>query len=211
MHECTYKKLGQQLKSVAYGDAKMSQQTGKILLYRVLAEVSINLNASKAYNAEDRQIRWTTYKNLFLWFNNWEQDLVDLGFAYVHPTTGIVVIPIKQLKCIVNIDATCLSLDGSNNVRGGWPEVILYNPRIHQIEKATLKSSLTSTMITRSNAAREAIIPHFQYQSKAKSEDMMRLQYDVAEHMPRVVGQLGGERAILWTSLYPDAKNMPGH
>ena len=33
-----------------------------------------------------------------MWFDNWERDLVDLGFAYVDPTTGIAVIPIKQLK-----------------------------------------------------------------------------------------------------------------
>ncbi len=58
---------------------------------------------------------------------------MDLEFAYVDPMTGIVVIPIEQLKRIVNIDETCLSLDGSDNVRGGWPEVYLYDPRIHQM------------------------------------------------------------------------------
>ena len=68
-----------------------------------------------------------------MWFDNWEQYLVDLGFANVDPTTGIVVIPIEQLKHINNIDETCLSLDGSDNVSGGWPEVYLYDPRIHQM------------------------------------------------------------------------------
>jgi hypothetical protein len=70
---CT-KKLVQRLKSVACGDAEMSQQTGNVLPYRVLADISIHLNAAKAYNAEDRRLRWTTYKNLSMWFNNWEQD-----------------------------------------------------------------------------------------------------------------------------------------
>lgn len=93
---------------------------------------------------------------------------MDLGFANVHPSTGKVVIPVEQLKRIINIDETCLSLDGSDNVRGGRPEVYLYDPRIHQVGKATSKSSLTSTMITGSNAAGEAIVPHFQFQSKAK-------------------------------------------
>ncbi len=147
-----------------------------------------------------------------------------------------MIIPIKQLKRIVKIDETCVSLDGSDNVRGGRPEVILYNPRIHQVGKAISKCSLTSTMITGSNAAGEAIMPHFQYQSKAKSEDMMRLQYDVAEHMPLLVGQfrLGKEQSWPVTfgqnekggmdkvefekyllnsivPLYLDGKNMPGH
>ncbi len=126
-----------------------------------------------------------------MWFDNWEQYLVDLGFANVDPTTGIVVIHIEQLKHIINIDETCLSLDGSDNVRGGRPEVYLYDPTIHQVGKALSKSSLTSTMITGSNAAGEAIVPHFQFQSTAKSDDTMQLQYDVAEHMPRVVSQFG--------------------
>ncbi len=98
---------------------------------------------------------------------------MDLGFAYVHPTTGRLVIPIEQLMRIVNIDETCLSLDGSDNIRGGRPEVICYDPRIHQVGKATSKSSLISTMITGSNAFGEAIVPHFQFQSKAKSNDTM--------------------------------------
>ena len=171
-----------------------------------------------------------------MWFDNWEQDLVDLGFANFDPTTGIVVIPIEQLKHINNIDETCLSLDGSDNVRDGRPEVYLYDPTIHQVGKALSKSSLTSTMITRSNAAGETIVPHFQFQSKAKSDNTMRLQYDVAEHMPHVVSQFGCEEERSWpvtfgqnekggmdevefekylinsiVPLYPDAKNIPGH
>ncbi len=146
-----------------------------------------------------------------------------------------MVIPIEQLKCIGNIDETCLSLNGSDNVRGGRHEVILYNPRIHQVGKATSKSSLTSTMITGSNAAGEAIVPHFQYQLKVKSKDKMRLQYDMAEYMPHVVGQFrwgkeqswpvtfgqnekGGMDEVefeeyLFNSIVPLylAKNMPGH
>ena len=155
--------------------------------------------------------------------------MVDLGFAYVD-----VVIPIKQLKRIVNIDETCLSLDGSDNInngRGERPEVYLYDPRLHQVGKASSKSSLTSTMITGSNAAGEAIVPHFQFQSKAKSDDTMQLQYDVVEHMPRVVVQFGCEEERFGQNenggmdevefekyllnsivpLYPGAKNMPGH
>ena len=127
------------------GDQELPHDTGHTLLCRVLSEVAISLNASKTQSAEDRRIRWATYKNLSMWFDNWEQDLVDMGFAYVDPTTGIVVIPIEQLKHIINIDETCLSLDGSDNVRGGRPEVYLYDPRIHQVEKASSKSSLTST------------------------------------------------------------------
>ena len=92
-----------------FGDQELPHDTGHTLLHRVFSEVAISLNASKTQSAEDQRIRWTTYKNLSTWFDNWERDLVDLGFAYVDPTTGIVVIPIEQLKRIVNIDETSVS------------------------------------------------------------------------------------------------------
>ena len=31
---------------------------------------------------DDRQIQWATYGNLILCFDDWEKDLVELGFAY---------------------------------------------------------------------------------------------------------------------------------
>jgi len=115
----------------------------------VLRDSAVNLNAAKGKNREDRRIRWTTYKNLLLWFDNWERDLVELGFAYYDPITNKVCIPREQLINILNFDETCMSMDGSTQNRGGRPEVILYDPRFPQVGKATCKkSSLTSTMIT---------------------------------------------------------------
>jgi len=112
----------------------------------VLSDSAVNLNAAKGKNREDRRIRWTTYKNLLLWFDNWERDLVELGFAYYDPITNKVCIPREQLINILNFDETCMSMDGSTQNRGGRPEVILYDPRFPQVGKATSKSSLTSTM-----------------------------------------------------------------
>ena len=95
-----------------------------------------------------------------------------------------------------------MSLDESDNIRGGWPEVFLYNPRIHKVGKTTLKSPLSSTMITRNNAFGKAIVPHFQFASKAKCYDMMRLQYDVVECIPCVLGQLGCEEERSWQKTF---------
>jgi len=114
-------------------------------LTRVLRYSAMNINAAKGKNREDSRIRWTTYKNLSLWFDNWEGDLVDLGFAYYDPTSK-VCIPEEQLKNILNFDETCMSMDGSTQNHGSRPEVILYDPRFPQVGKATSKSSLTSTM-----------------------------------------------------------------
>jgi hypothetical protein len=68
--------------------------------------------------AEDRRVRWTTHANISSWFDNWEFDLVDLGFA-VRAADGKVTIPDKQLPFIINFGETCLSLDGTEGRRGG--------------------------------------------------------------------------------------------
>ena len=124
---------------------------------------------------------------------------MELGFAYYDPITKKVCIPEKQLINILNFDETCMSMDGSTQNRGVRPEVILYDPRFPQVGKVTSKSSLTSTMITGSNAAGDPIPPHLQFQSTAMSKEMMKLQYDVIDHiMPRVRGQFGCAEVRLW-------------
>jgi hypothetical protein len=85
----------------------------------MLKDTAVNLNACKSKSTEDRCIRWTNYKNLSLWFKNWEKDLMELGFAYRDPITGQVCITKEWLRNILNFDETFLSLDGSMTNLGG--------------------------------------------------------------------------------------------
>ena len=62
-----------------------------------------------------------------MWFTNWKIDLVKLGFANKYKQ-GEIIIPADQMRQILNIDKTCLSLDVSNGARGGRPEVVFYDP-----------------------------------------------------------------------------------
>jgi hypothetical protein len=181
-------------------------------------------------------VRWTNYKNISMWFDNWEHNLVALGTAYVDPITNEVRIPEEQLTNIANLDETYLSLDGSTTNRGGRPEMVLYNPQFPQVGKATTKTAFTTTMITGSNAAGEALPPHLQFPTKAKSKDMMRLDYDMVEFTGLVRGQFGCKEECCWpvtfgqnekggmdeeefaayiinsiVPLYPNAKDKQGH
>ena len=108
-----------------------------------------------------------------MWFDNWEHDLVELGFAVCDTTTGKIHIPEDQLGLIGNFDETCLNLDGSSTNRGGCPEAFIYNPRFPLVGKVTCKTSLTSTLITGSTAAGEAFPPNIQYVTKAKTPETM--------------------------------------
>ena len=67
------------------------------ILKHVLRDSAVNLNAAKGKNWEDSCIRWTTYKNLSLWFDKWERDLVELGYAYYDTITNKVCTPEEQL------------------------------------------------------------------------------------------------------------------
>jgi hypothetical protein len=124
------------------------------------------------------------------WFDNREFDLVDLGFA-VRAADGKVTILDEQLRFIINFDETCLSLDGTEGRRGGRPEITLHDPRLPYNGKRSNKDSLTATLVCGSNAAGEALPPHFQFQTKATTEEGQRIRNEVFAHVVSVRGQFG--------------------
>jgi hypothetical protein len=161
---------------------------------------------------------------------------VELGFAVCKPTTRKIHIPEDQLGLIGNFDETCLSLDGSSTNCGGCPEAFIYDPRFPVVRKVPCKNLLTSTLITGSTAAGEAFPPHIQYMTKAKTSETMRLNVDIAEHVPWVLGKFGCKEECTWpvsfkqnekggmdeeefakylfdsiVPLFPHAKDKPGH
>ena len=54
------------------------------LLGKILDETALDIGAIKVSSVEERRIRWTTYKNLRQWFDNWARDLQELGFAHMN-------------------------------------------------------------------------------------------------------------------------------
>jgi hypothetical protein len=140
------------------------------LLNRVVRDTATDINAEKMNCAEDRRIHWTTYQNLDLWFDSWEMFLVKYGFATIKEDGSLHIT--EEMKArILNFDETCLSLDGSNGNRGGHPTVTYYDVRFPQLGKVTLKSALTTTMISGSSVAGKSIPPHFQFQTSATSAE----------------------------------------
>ncbi len=97
--------------------------------------------------------------------------MVELGFT-IRDANGKIAISAEQLYFILNFDETCLSMDGSEGRRGGRPNVTLHDPCLPYTGKRTNKDSLTATFVMGSNAAGEALPPHFQYQMKATTEDI---------------------------------------
>jgi hypothetical protein len=121
------------------------QATG--ILNRVIRDTVTDIHADWLNCAEDCHIRWTTFQNLDLWFDSWEKCVVEYGFTTINPD-GSLYFPDEMKARIINMDKTCLSLDGSNSNRGGHPTVTYYDVRFSQLGKATSKSALSTMMIS---------------------------------------------------------------
>ena len=84
------------------------------LLIRLIRNIDIDLAAIVQQPVEYRRIRWTTYSNLKLWFDSWKRDLVDLVFATIAvDDQGKIYILDNQLSRILNLDESCLSINGN--------------------------------------------------------------------------------------------------
>ena len=193
--EITYKKLATRINTVLKHDYRQK------MLQRVLSATANNLDASTMSVAEDRRVRWTTFTNISSWVDTWEWDLVQLGFAK-RDEDGTVRIPDEQLPYIINFDETCLSLDGSTGNKGGRRPITLHDPRLPFNGKQTNKDSLTATLVCGSNAAGEALPPHFQYQTKATTDDGQRLRNEVFQFCPGVVGKFGTKAKTSWDCTF---------
>jgi len=156
MRACRPKRVGPLVNKVIHGDS----DNWKSLFGHMQKDTATYLRRQKAENAEVRIIRWTIAKHLSAGFDNFEEDIVKLGFGTCDEITGKVHIPPEQPERIMNFDETWLNLSGSDTHCGGRPDAVIYDPRFPVVGLATSKSSLTSTLITGSTASGEVLPPH---------------------------------------------------
>ena len=118
--------------------------------------------------------------------------MLEFGFAEVN-SNGKTVIPMEQLKKIINIDETCLVLDGSkcNRGGGGMPEITFYSPNLPNLGRVTINTNIPTTMITGSTAAGEPMPPHLQFSMMAQSEDTQRVNIRMSAFFPKIKGTFG--------------------
>ena len=103
---------------------------------------------------------------------------------------------------MLNLDESCLSLDGNAGRRGGRPSVTFFDPNLPRTGEATTKSSITTTFITGSTAAGEPVPPHFQFSSKATSFDRERIRRETVAHFHKVKGKHGqNEHGVFPTTV----------
>ena len=77
---------------------------------------------------------------------NWLVNIEERRFAFRYKKNELYIPP-EQFNNILNLDETCLFLDGGNGHRGGRPKVIFFDQRFIIMGKGTSKSTLNRTMV----------------------------------------------------------------
>ena len=125
------------------------------------------------------------------------ERLSKAGFAFTNNNDN-TVIPDEQLEWILNIDETCLVMDGSKCNCGGHPEVMFYSQTLPNLGKSTIKSSVLTTMITSSMAVSKAIPLHFQFSRTLKSKETQCVNVNSIAFFPKVRGKFGTSDSKEW-------------
>ena len=102
------------------------------------------------------------------------------------------------MKRILNLDETCLSLDGTEGNRGGRRSVVFFNASMSRAGTPSSKSSVTHTMITSATASRESLPPHFQFSTRAKTDEHAIIKLEVMKWMKNVRGRFGNGEERVW-------------
>jgi hypothetical protein len=75
---------------------------------------------------------------------------------------------------------------------------MFYSQTLPNLGKSTIKSSVSTTMITGSTAAGEAIPPHFQFSTTSKSEETQRENVNSIAFFPKIKGKFGASDSKEW-------------
>jgi len=161
-----------------------------------MRSTNVSLNADVSPPVEERRLRWTTWPNLFNWFEKFKAFLVEFDFAGVDDG-GELTFTEEQLRRIKNINETELALNGDMHA-GGRPAVAFYDLHLPIASRSVAKSSLACTEIFGSNAAGECVPPHFQLPTSATAEEREKVRYEFLTHILDTHGRFGCAEERSW-------------
>ena len=97
-----------------------------------------------------------------------------------------IIIPDEQLRRIIDIDESCLSLGGSEGIHGGRLSVQFFNRGLPYSGIYASKSSVKTDFITGISAAVEALNPHFQFSTKSKERNQEKIRTETVLYMKNI-------------------------
>jgi hypothetical protein len=158
--EVTKKYMANLLRLVLGVDLSKAEDLFRRQIRPDLAFLLISGNPKKQDAA---RIEWTTDHNISRWFDTWEEEMLELGFA---KRTKEGVFQYTHPERIININETFLTLDDATQPGlAGRPVSVFYHPTGARTKRAANKSSITCTGLFGSTVTGFALPPHFQFKS----------------------------------------------
>jgi hypothetical protein len=171
---------------------------GLALVQKLQKETADELDIANKNVVEQKRVLWTTHNNINIWYDSWQDTLVELGFARLKTENdsdeivGSLFFLKGQTRRILNFDKTDGSLDNtSGHQQGGRPPIVFTATGSKMGASHGNKSSYCPTIICGSNAAGEAIPPRFQLKTLAQTTGGQRLSLDFIANCKCITGQFG--------------------
>jgi hypothetical protein len=128
-----------------------------------------------------------------VWFDSFKVFLIKFGFAVVGCNRE-PVFDEKTMHQILNLDAMDISVDGSNKIVGGRPEVSFHNPHLPIPSLTSAKSLHSSLAFFGSNTTGQCVPPvRWQLPLSATAEERKRLCFKFLHHVLNTRGRFGCE------------------
>jgi hypothetical protein len=147
------------------------------------------LNADVSPAVEERHVRWR--------FNNFRAFLIEFDFAGVGDN-GEPTFTKAQLRRIMNVYKTEISLDASNTRAGGRPAVSFHDPHLPLTSRSKAKSLLACTGIFGSSSAGECVPPHFQLPTSVTAKEREKIRFEFLTHTLDTPGRFGCAEERIW-------------
>jgi hypothetical protein len=144
----------------------------------LMRATNVSLNVMVAQPIKERRVQWTTYDNLLKWFIGYWAFMLKYEFAQLSSNGDEMNVKEENLRRILNVDKTKMSLDRSKTRVGGRLAVTCFDPHLPMPCVSAEKSSLSCTGIFGSSAAREFIPPHWQIPMNATAVEHEKMQVD---------------------------------
>ena len=177
------------------------------------------LQAANVATADDARLRWTTYDNLQLWFDDAKADLFASGLAIdqeVSNQNGELLSEIDfrspnnggddVKQRIINMDETHHHLSITTE-KGGPRSTMYHNPNLQRGYKRTVKAGRHVTGVYATNAAGEALPPMYIFDSCATMEKNFRIKVSWLDGLPTVEGRFGCPSRVESGSFYSVRSN----
>ncbi len=127
----------------------------------VMRATNVALNVTVARQIKERFVRWTIYNNLLKWFVRYRAFMLKYEFAQPGSNRDEMIVEEENLRRIIKVDKTKMSLDGSKMRAGGRPAITFFDPHLILPCVSAAKSSQSCFGILGGSAAGECVPPHW--------------------------------------------------